>query len=568
MEFLYSSFDLLTSSLFSINWHDGAGALLLVLVSALFIYSGFPIAFVLIGTAVLFASYALVSGGMTGAAFTPFAEHLEKILSSKTLLALPLFLFTAVIIERAFIVENLILKFIDHWRHKSEAMLFTVSLLDIIVSGLAALICVLFAPLVALRLPLLLKTRNHKFLEAKNISSLFAKGLLKQPSFIPITVMLVIIAELLSTVNSSMMNAAKTSQPVLGQEITKYTTEDFFIASLIPGILFTALYCLYQLCLMFKYPNEYVFKNIEKEKDLKVSSKTELLKSFFAPALYGAIIFSALLIVKLSILEVAAIAAVGSIFLASHKLAPEKNNISLNAVISFLSLFFLSKIFTLEISKFEATPLNGAVFAISIFFIGYIVYGIYNVVVPLMRNETIKEKPITHSFMGIALMETLEQTSRIITLLIAASLYVLVFKGLGGDQLLKLFYENFTGNNNLVILLSFMILVLVGRIFTPVIALLIVVPVLVPHLLMLVKTGIPELNTLWIGILIIITLQILGYYSISMNGIDKNINNQSSLEMLKPQIYQTKIPLIIVQIIILALCWLFPWLVLGLGAAM
>ena len=567
MEFLYSSFDLLTSFLFSINWHDGAGALLLVLISALFIYSGFPIAFVLVGTAILFSSYALVAGGMNGAAFTPFADHLEKTLSSKTLLALPLFLFTAVIIERAFIVENLILKFIDHWRQKSEAMLFTVSLLDIIVSGFAALICVLFAPLVALRLPLLLKTRNHKFLEAKNISSLFAKGLLKQPSFIPITVMLLIIAELLSTANSSMMNAAKTSQPVLGQEITKYTTEDFFIASLIPGILFTALYCFYQLCLMFKYPNEYVFKNIEKEKDLKVSSKSELFKSLFAPALYATIIFSALLIVKLSIIEVAAIAAVGSIFLASHKLAPEKNNIYLNAVISFLSLFFLSKLFTLEVNKFVATPLNGAVFAISIFFIGYIIYGIYNAVVPLMRNETIKQKHITHSFMSNALIKTMEHTSKIITLLIAASLYVLVFKGLGGDQLLKLFYENFVGNNNLVILVSFMILVLVGRIFTPVIALLIVVPVLIPHLLMLVKTGVPEFNTLWIGVLIIITLQILGFYSISVNGIEKNINNQSSIEMLKPQIYQTKIPLIIVQILILALCWLFPWLVLGLGAA-
>ncbi|MGH1405859.1 MAG: hypothetical protein ACRBBJ_04815 [Rhodomicrobiaceae bacterium] len=567
MEFIYSSFDLLTSSLFSLNWQDGAGALLLVLISALLIYTGFPIAFVLVGSAVLFASYALVSGGVTGEAFTPFAEHLERILSSETLLALPLILFAVVIIERAFIVENLILKFIDHWRQKSEAMLFTVSLLDIIISGLAALVCVLFAPLVALRLPLLLKTKNHQLLETEVISPLFAKGVLKQPSFIPITVMLVIVAELLSTVNSSMMNAAKTSQPVLGQEITKYTTADFFIASLVPGILFTSLYCLYQLFLMFKNPNEYVFKNIDKGKDLKLSSKTELLKSLFAPALFATIIFSALLIVKLSILEVAAIAAVGSIFLASQKLAPEKNNIYLNAVISFLSLFFLSKIFALDINKFEATPLNGAVFAISIFFIGYIVYGIYNAVVPLMRNETIKINPITHSFMGSTLMETLEHTSKLITLLIAASLYVLVFKGLGGDQLLKLFYENFAGNNNLVILVSFMILVLIGRIFTPVIALLLVVPVLMPHLLLLIKTGIPELNTLWIGILIIITLQILGFYSISLSGIDKNINNQSSIEMLKPQIYQTKIPLIIVQILILTLCWLFPGLVLSLGAA-
>jgi TRAP-type mannitol/chloroaromatic compound transport system permease large subunit len=169
--------------------------------------------------------------------------------------------------------------------------------------------------------------------------------------------------------------------------------------------------------------------------------------------------------------------------------------------------------------------------------------------------------------MGNALIKTLEHTSKIITLLISASLYVLIFKGLGGDQLLELFYENFAGNNNLVILVSFMILVLVGRIFTPVIALLIVVPVLIPHLLMLVKTGVPEFNTLWIGILIIITLQILGFYTISMNGIEKNINNQSSIEMLKPQIYQTKIPLIILQILILALCWLFPTLVLGLGAA-
>jgi|GEM_PF-5014402 len=569
MEFLYSNFDLFTSSLFSMNWQDGAGALCLLILSSVVIYSGFPAAFALVGVATLLSFYALVSGGIGGSAFTPFAAILEKLLTSETLLALPLFLFSAIIIERAFITENLIKNFINHWRQKSEAMLFTVSLVDIIVSGLAAIICALFAPLAALRMPLLLKTENHQLLNSDRITSLFSKGPLLNPKFIPITVMLILVAELFSTASISSIDLAKNQSVAPGVQIASYTPTDFFIAALVPGFLFTFLYCLYQLFLMFKYPSEYVFKNIEKERDDTPSSKAELIKSLCAPGVYAAIVLSALLIFKLPIVEVAAIAAIGSIFLASHHLAPEKNNIYLNTVISFLCLFFLSKMFALDVNKFESSqnigPLNVAVFAISIFFVGYIAYGIYNAVTPLMKSGTVKQERATHSFMSEILMETFEHASKIITLLIAALLYILIFKQLGGDQLLKLFYENFRGNDAFAILASILILLLVGKAFTPIIALLIAVPILLPQLLLFAKTNGVEINMVWFGVLIIIALQTLGFYSFSINEMEKNVDSERSLEVLKPQIFQTKIPLIIFQILILTLCWLFPQLVLSLG---
>lgn len=575
MELIYSSFDYFTSSLFLMSWQDGAGALFLLIVSGAVIYSGFPVAFGLVGVAILFAVYALVTGGMNGEIFTSFAPMLEKIFTSNTLLALPLFLFTAVIIERAFIAENLIQKFIEHWRQKSEAMLFTVSLMDILVSGIAVIICTLFAPHVALRLPQLLKTKNHHLLEKKSIVSQFSKGPLSRPSFIPITVMLLLVAEVLTTAPGSLgrslsgsSNGLLDKQSLgLGEEITKYASSDFFIGALVPGFLFVFLYCFFQLCLMFKYPNDYVFKNIEKEQEVKSSSKKELIKTILAPGIFVTIVLTSLLLMKLPIVEVAAIAAIGSIFLAAYKLAPEKKHIYLNTVISFLSLCLISKLFLLEVNKFELSPLNGAVLAISVFFVGYIAYGIYSVVQALMKVHINEISSPPYSFMSEILLDTLEHSSKLITLFIAALLYIVVFKGLGGDQLVKLFYDNFAGNLNLAIIASILTVLFIAKVFTPFVALLITVPILLPNVLFFAKTVGTELNIVWLGVVIIITLQTLGFYTLSMNEVEKEVKTQTSLQLLKSQTYQANIPYILFHIMILTACWLFPQLILGLDAA-
>ena len=70
--------------------------------------SGFPVAFCLAGTALLFAGIGILSGHFDTAFLAAIPERIFGIMVNETLIAVPLFVFMGVVLERSKIAEDLL----------------------------------------------------------------------------------------------------------------------------------------------------------------------------------------------------------------------------------------------------------------------------------------------------------------------------------------------------------------------------------------------------------------------------------------------------------------------------
>jgi len=83
-------------------------ALLLFAAVILLLMAGFPVAFTLAGTALAFAFAGAIGGGFESAFLTGMPSRLFGIMSNDTLVAVPLFVFMGITLERARIAEDLL----------------------------------------------------------------------------------------------------------------------------------------------------------------------------------------------------------------------------------------------------------------------------------------------------------------------------------------------------------------------------------------------------------------------------------------------------------------------------
>ena len=83
-------------------------AFLLFISVILLLLAGFPVAFSLGGTALLFALVGVVGGGFEAAFLSGLPSRVFGIMGNETLVAVPLFVFMGVTLERARIAEELL----------------------------------------------------------------------------------------------------------------------------------------------------------------------------------------------------------------------------------------------------------------------------------------------------------------------------------------------------------------------------------------------------------------------------------------------------------------------------
>ncbi len=190
---------------------------LMFLGAFLFIFTGFPVAFALGGTALLFAFIGIELGFFDLNLLRALPERVFGIMENYTLLAVPFFIFMGTMLERSGLAENLL---------KTMGMLFGPFrgglAISVVVVGtlLAAATGVVGATVVSMgliSLPIMLKYRYSKELATGVIA---ASGTLGQ--VIPPSIVLIVLADQLGV-----------------------SVGDLFIGSLIPGLTLSAMYILY-----------------------------------------------------------------------------------------------------------------------------------------------------------------------------------------------------------------------------------------------------------------------------------------------------------------------------------
>ena len=157
------------------------------------------------------------------------------------------------------------------------------------------------------------------------------------------------------------------------------------------------------------------------------------------------------------------------------------------------------------------------------------------------------------------LMETSEKTAVVSTMifaiLIGASIFSLIFRGVGGDELINLIFSVIPGGSYTALFFVLLIIFLLGFILDFIEICYVIVPLVAPPLLMM------GLDPVWLAILFAIILQTsfltppFGFSLFYLRGVaDESIRTAD--------IYKGVVPFIIIQLCILFLVIIFPGLIL------
>jgi len=155
--------------------------------------------------------------------------------------------------------------------------------------------------------------------------------------------------------------------------------------------------------------------------------------------------------------------------------------------------------------------------------------------------------------------ETSEKTAvvstMIFTILIGASIFSLIFRGVGGDELIDLIFNSLPGGSFTALIFVLVIIFLLGFILDFIEICYVIVPLVAPPLLMM------GFDPVWLAILFAINLQTsfltppFGFSLFYLRGVaDESIQTR--------EIYRGVVPFILIQIIILFAVMLFPILII------
>lgn len=216
---------------------------LLFLSVIVILLAGFPVAFTLGGTALIFAGFGVLAGDFHGALLSGLPNRLFGIMTNETLVAVPLFVFMGVTLERARIAEDLLETLSALFGTLRGGLGISVTLVGMLLAASTGIVGATVVTMGLLSLPTMLKRGYSPEIAAGTIC---ASGTLGQ--IIPPSIILVMLGDVMTT-------AYQQAQLEMGVFSPKtVSVGDLFAGALIPGLLLVLMYMLYVLGVAFFKP--------------------------------------------------------------------------------------------------------------------------------------------------------------------------------------------------------------------------------------------------------------------------------------------------------------------------
>ena len=161
---------------------------------------------------------------------------------------------------------------------------------------------------------------------------------------------------------------------------------------------------------------------------------------------------------------------------------------------------------------------------------------------------------ITFAFIKESSEKTAIVSTMIFTILIGASIFSLIFRGVGGDELINLIFGSIPGGSYTALIFILVVIFLLGFILDFIEICYVIVPLVAPPLLMM------GFDPVWLAILFAINLQTsfltppFGFSLFYLRGVaDQSIQTS--------EIYKGIMPFIGIQLLVLLLVIIFPILI-------
>ncbi len=212
-----------------------------LVVTFLFLLSGFPVAFILAGISLLFALVGVTFGYFDYSFLMAFPNRLYGVMGNQNLLAVPLFIFMGLILEKTKIAENLIHDMNAMFNQTDSGYAISVVVVGALMAASTGIVGASVVTLGLLTYPVLVKNGYSPSLASGTIC---ASGTLGQ--VIPPSLVLILLADVLS----SSYQQAQLNMGVFSPETI--TIADLFVGAILPGLILPLLYIVYLKTLKIK----------------------------------------------------------------------------------------------------------------------------------------------------------------------------------------------------------------------------------------------------------------------------------------------------------------------------
>jgi tripartite ATP-independent transporter DctM subunit len=280
----------------------GLMSLGLFLAAGISLLAGFPVAFTLAGVALIFALLGIMTGIFDPAFLTAFPSRVFGIMSNQTLIAVPVFVFMGVMLERSKLADQLLQALAQLMRRVPGGLGLAVMLVGTLMAASTGIVGATVVTMGLLSLPTMLR---HNYDPSIATGSICAAGTLGQ--IIPPSIVLILLADVLS-------NAYQQAQLRMGIFSPEtISVGELFAGAILPGLLLVSLYMLYLVLVAFFKPSK--MPAMEQETADKVSLLT-LLNLLAGPMLLIVAVLGSILMGLATPTEAAAVGATGAMLLA------------------------------------------------------------------------------------------------------------------------------------------------------------------------------------------------------------------------------------------------------------
>ena len=460
--------------------------ILMFLAAFVLLLAGFPVALTLAGVALLFA--------FLGADFS-FVRLLPlrvfNTMTNTVLIAVPLFVFMGVMLERSKVAEDLLTAMGKLFGGVHGGLGISVTIVGALLAASTGIVGATVVTMGLLSLPTMLKRGYNPELATGAIA---ASGTLGQ--IIPPSIVLVLLGDVLSNAYQTALRTPGTALRDMANRPDTVSVGDLFAGALFPGLMLVGLYIGYQIFIAIMRPNH--APPLDKDERALDKEMWKSLAAALVPPLTLIIaVLGSILAGIASPTEAAAIGAAGAIMLAGFRLCPEGHGALMGraaiaaAGLCLVALIVLTAFVDLRVARSEISGADQMGIYAAYLLCAVIAWG---VLVSILRT---RETKILSDVMG----STTQITSMVFLILIGAALFSLVFRGLGGDETVRHLLEQIPGGKVGALVAVMLVMFVLGFFLDFIEITFVVVPIVAPALMMM------GINPVWLGVMMAINLQ-------------------------------------------------------------
>ena len=437
--------------------------ILLIALICMALLVGYPVAFTLAGTSILFALLGIIFGFFDANLFKTLPMRIFGIMNNQTLLAVPLFVFMGVVLEKSGIASKMLRDMAIVFKNTNSGLSISIIIVGALLAASTGIVGATVVTMGLMSLPAMLKQGYDKDFASGLVASTGTLGQIIPPS---------IALVLLGDVMSNAYQRAQNNLGVFSQETV--SVGDLFVGAVVPGLMIVIGYLIYTILINRK--KEFV---VIKE----TTGEANILKTLLPPATLIFVVLGSIIGGIATPTEAAGVGALGALIIAA---------------------------------------ING------------------NANLELIKATSYKAATVT---------------TMIFSILIGASIFSLIFRGVGGDLLVDQIFEMMPGGKYTALFFILFAIFLFGFILDFIEICYVIIPLVAPPLLMM------GFDPVWLGILMAINLQTsfltppFGFSLFYLRGVaDTSIKTT--------EIYKGVIPFIGIQLLVLLTVALFPFIIL------